>query len=231
MLPVTQVFIMQETDETPKRDKRKFKQTKQLVKTALGEGWTQKQIATACRTQQSVVSSWASGARLATESQLKPLLDQFGNKIRRNSFRLYQAVEDSTLLFSKVEGRIIFSQTLNCKNCDREKKKKHSKIKFTIHDQGKSMLRLVSQSNMTLQRSEESISFNHSHCDDDSRVWLSRIYEPMLPQDILKTIDSLSEKHFEDYKEDAWMLRIAIRESLLVNGYSIEGIVDYPAAW
>lgn len=222
---------MQEIDETPKRNKRKFKQTKQLVKTALGEGWTQTQIAVACRTQQSIVSSWASGATLATEVQLRPLLEQFGNKIRRNSFRLYQTIEDKTLLYNKVEGRIIFSEALNCKDCSRGKKKRHPKVKLTIHDQGKSMLRLVSQSNVTLQMSEESIGFNQSRCDDDSQIWMSRIYEPMSPQEVLKAIDSLAEKNFEDFQEDAWMLRFAIRESLLLNGYSIVGIVDYPAAW
>ncbi|BFU61046.1 MULTISPECIES: hypothetical protein [Rodentibacter] len=41
---------------TSKPKKKRFKQTKELVLLALNDGWTQKQIADKCRTQQSVVS-------------------------------------------------------------------------------------------------------------------------------------------------------------------------------
>jgi len=222
---------MQTSDEKPKKVKRKFKQTKQLVKTALGEGWTQKQIADACRTQQSVVSAWASGAKLGTEEQLKPLLEQFGNKIRRNSFRLYQTIENGAAVYHKVEGRIIFSETLACNDRNCRKKRRHSKVKFTIHDQGNGNLRLISQIRMSLEPDDGSIRFRPSRCDDESQIWLSHIYDAMSAHKILEIIDDLEKKHFYEYRESAWMLRFAIRESLLLNGYPVEGIVDYPAKW
>jgi hypothetical protein len=49
---------MKETN--PKRNKRKFKQTKQLMRLAINNGWSQVRIAEECRTQQSVVSAWYS---------------------------------------------------------------------------------------------------------------------------------------------------------------------------
>jgi transcriptional regulator with XRE-family HTH domain len=52
---------------------RKFKQTKQLVRLALNDGWTQKSIADKCRTQQSIVSAWARGEKQGTEAQLASL--------------------------------------------------------------------------------------------------------------------------------------------------------------
>lgn len=62
-----------------KKKKRKFKQTKQLVRMAINDGWTQTDIAKTCRTHQSIVSSWYKGSEDGTESQLKPLLDEYGH--------------------------------------------------------------------------------------------------------------------------------------------------------
>jgi len=104
---------MENTDKTKKRaDKKKFRLTRQLVKLALNDGWTQKSIAEACRTQQSIVSAWARGEKQGTEVQLTPLLEIYGNKLRRKSFQVYYSFDKDGYKFYKVEGKIIFSCTM-----------------------------------------------------------------------------------------------------------------------
>jgi transcriptional regulator with XRE-family HTH domain len=72
---------------------KKYRYTRQLINMALRDGWTQNQIADACRTQQSVVSSWKNGATQAKESQLVKLLEVYGPKLRRKSFKIYHAFQ------------------------------------------------------------------------------------------------------------------------------------------
>lgn len=83
-----------ETKPKGKNAKKKpFKQTRQLINLALNDGWTQVEIAEKCRVHQSVVSGWKKGAKEAAESTLMPLLEIYGHKLRRNSFRVYWALE------------------------------------------------------------------------------------------------------------------------------------------
>lgn len=42
--------------------KKPFKWTRELIKLALNDGWTQSEIAEKCRTQQSIVSAWNRGS-------------------------------------------------------------------------------------------------------------------------------------------------------------------------
>lgn len=45
-------------NETDKKNKKVFKWTRELIQLAINDGWTQTEIAKACRTQQSIVSGW-----------------------------------------------------------------------------------------------------------------------------------------------------------------------------
>lgn len=109
-------FAQQGTMETKKRGKnakkKGFKLTRQLVRMALNDGWTQHDIAKTCRTYQSIVSSWSKGGTLATEQQIRPLLEIYGHKLRRNSFRVYWNIDPDTQekKFYRVEGKVIFAE-------------------------------------------------------------------------------------------------------------------------
>lgn len=76
-------------DSTPPEGKRRFKETRALVRMALDDGMTQTEIARICRTQQSTVSMWANGERKAFEHQVEPLLARYGRQLRRISERVY----------------------------------------------------------------------------------------------------------------------------------------------
>jgi hypothetical protein len=159
-----------ETTINLNKNKRKFKQTKQLVRLAINEGWTQDEIRIKCRTQQSVVSAWYKGTKQGTEEALKPLLEQYGNKLRRNSFRVYWCIDPETKIktFHKVEGKVILSQAFNdARRSGTKLVKQIPQLKLIVHHQGANKFRLVYQSRLTFQQTNEELE---SMVDDG--VWV-----------------------------------------------------------
>ncbi|MGB3225945.1 MAG: helix-turn-helix transcriptional regulator [Desulforhopalus sp.] len=120
--------------------KKYFKFTRDLVRLALNDGWTQDEIATKCRTQQSVVSGWKNGSKPATEQILKPLLDIYGYKLRRKTFRVYWSLDNeiNQKTFYRVEGKVILAQAFYDPRRDSRGKqvKKIPVHKLVIHHQG-----------------------------------------------------------------------------------------------
>lgn len=170
----------------PKRNKRKFKQTKQLVRLALNDGWTQNEIKDACRVQQSVVSAWSKGTKHATEELLKPLLEQYGNKLRRNSFRVYWSIDPNTQVktFYKVEGKVVLNQAFSyTKVSSNYKDKKIPTQKLVIHHQGTNKFRIIFQMRLKTER-----GFDLESTTAES-VWNSTITEQADLEKLLKFID------------------------------------------
>ncbi|WP_339687732.1 hypothetical protein [uncultured Pseudoalteromonas sp.] len=212
-----------------KKNKRKFKQTKQLVRLALNDGWTQNEIKDACRVQQSIVSGWKSGSKQGTEQQLKPLLEIYGHKLRRNSFRVYWNIDPETNSknFHKVEGKVILSQAFNdARRVNHKLEKKIPQYKLVIHHQGSSKFRVVSQSRLTFQNTNEELE---SMVED--AIWASIVSEQYDLPELLDVIDRYAEKTLAKYPSDANTLPFIARQSLLNHGFDIDGIVEYPAIW
>ncbi|WP_324005437.1 helix-turn-helix transcriptional regulator [Pasteurella multocida] len=211
-------------------DKKPFKWTRELIQLALNQGWTQTQIAKTCRTHQSVVSAWSKGEKHGTEQQLKPLLDLFGHKLRRKTFRLYWAINKDTQekIFYKVEGRVILSHTL----CDMRRAgvkliKKIPEFKFIIHYQGNNTFRIILQSRIKFKYTNEELENSV-----DDAIWDSNITDIKTAQQVVDIIDELSRKEmFQKYPSDIVTLPFLVRKALLENGFSIEGIKEYPASW
>ena len=213
----------------PKKNKRKFKQTKQLVRLAINNGWSQVRIAEECRTQQSVVSAWYKGIKQGTEQQLKPLLEQYGNKLQRNSFRVYWCIDSETKLktFHKVEGKVVLSQAFNdARRSGYRLIKKVPKLKLVIHHQGNNKFRLIFQSRLTFQDSNEEIE---SMVED--AIWGSTISKQYELPELLNVIDNYAEKSLARYPSDANTLPFIARQALLNHGFDIDGVVEYPAVW
>jgi len=181
-----------ETATNPKKSKRKFKQTKQLVRLAINDNWSQVEIADACRVQQSIVSAWNKGTKQGTEQQLKPLLEQYGNKLRRNSFRIYWCIDPETnkKIFHRVEGKVVLSQVFNdARRSGYKLIKKIPQLKLIIHHQGGNKFRLVYQSRLTFQHSNEELE---SMVED--AIWGSTISEQCELSELLNIIDNYAEK-------------------------------------
>jgi transcriptional regulator with XRE-family HTH domain len=212
-----------------KKNKRKFKQTKQLVRLTLNDGWSQVEIADTCRVQQSIVSAWSKGTKQGTEQQLKPLLEQYGNKLRRNSFRVYWCIDSETnkKTFHKVEGKVVLSQKFNdARRSGYRLIKKIPKLKLVIHHQGNNKFRLIFQSRLTFQHSNEEIE---SMVED--AIWGSTISKQYELAELLNVVDNYAEKSLAKYPSDASTLPFITRQALLNNGFDIDGVVEYPAVW
>lgn len=212
-----------------KKKKRKFKQTKLLVRMAINDGWTQTDIAKACRTHQSIVSSWYKGSENGTESQLKPLLDEYGHKLRRNSFKVYWSIDSKTKvkLFHKVEGKVILNHIFyDARRHGSKLEKKIPQYRLTIHHQGNNQFRIVYQSRLTFQHSNAELE---STVED--AIWGAIISEPYALSDLLLAIDEYAESTLANYPSDANTLPFILRQALLNHGFQIDGIVEYPAVW
>ncbi|MDO1510664.1 MULTISPECIES: hypothetical protein [unclassified Neisseria] len=209
---------MKESNENhvnkPKR--KPFKWTRELVKLALHEGWTQKEIADKCRTQQSIVSAWSKGEKQGTEQQLKPLLEIFGYKLRRNTFKVYWGFDSETKekVFYKVEGTVIFSQVFykfqRNNSCSSKKIiSKTPEYKIIVHHQGNSLFRLVFQQR-AMYKNEQLNRYEEFNSTVDDAVWVSEITKPSTSMQLIELIETVVIKNI--WKD---RLDISDRETLL----------------
>lgn len=213
-----------------KSAKRKFKQTRQLVVIVQNEGWTQDDIAKACRVHQSVVSSWKKGTTLATEAQLAPLLKTFGHRLRRQSFRVYQTLietdDEPRFLFSRVEGPVIFSHSLtDARRVNYKLEKKIPIERFVIHDQGSGFFRIIYQTRLKVDGSKE------VECGQNDAIWSSRICDSIDAAAVIGFFDEIALKLKVSSATDSIVLPFLVRKSLLMHGYQVDAIVEFPATW
>jgi hypothetical protein len=162
-------------DEAKKKQPSKpFKQTKELMKLATNDGWTQAEIAKSCRVpvSQPIVSAWKKGTALAKEHQLTTLLERYGHILRRKTFKVYWVVDKDTQQNSyvKVKGKVIFSYSL--------RKIEYSKpgspcLKIVVHHQGDEKFRLVLQTRSKNGNNED------LPCMDEEAKWTSEIKEQL----------------------------------------------------
>lgn len=220
---------MTDQSTTPEQS-RPFKQTRALIRLALRDGWTQSKIAKACRTQQSIVSAWASGEKLAKEHQLRQLLEQYGHQLRRQSFRVYWTPKSDTneSQFFRVEGAVVFQHLFWDMRRDGKTgqlKKKFPAHRLVVHHQGQGQFRAISQTRLMFANKD----VLESH--DDEAIWSSQIKPVMDGAQLITFIESYASKIMESYPTDGHTLPFLIRQALLQHGFSVEGIEDYPALW
>ena len=217
--------------QSEKTKKKPFKQTRELVRLALNDGWTQTKIAKTCRTQQSVVSAWSKGEKLATEQQLKPLLNLFGYKLRRNTFKLYwcKNAETSKIEFIKVEGKIIFSLLIGEKY---SYNKFVPKYKFVIHYQGNERFYMILKKKI----------YDDYDKSLEAAAWQTVFIQSIGISELLQFFDNLSSKDLENMGRGWWefchdfpnytqSLSFLIRQALLNHGFSVNDIIEYKASW
>lgn len=203
---------------------------------ALRDGWTQKQIADACRTQQSVVSAWKNGAKQASEHQLKPLLEVYGAKLRRKSFRIYHHWRDlpeqePEIKLIKVEGEVIFTHAydayLSCSRCNpdecrdsRHPKKAVPQRRIIIHDQGAGKFCLVEQTRAIIPTRQTQFS--------DANIFYSFAIGQLSVDQLLATLDGNQPyEGQENYGADKLMIRMLVRKALLEHGIPLDGVEEH----
>ncbi|WP_290612629.1 hypothetical protein [Arsukibacterium sp. UBA3155] len=210
--------------------KKPFKWTRELVKMALNDGWTQLEIADKCRTQQSIVSAWKRGSKQGTEEQLLPLLNIYGHKLRRNAYKVYWSLNTETLekTFYRVEGKVIFAQAFCDPRRDKSGKlvKKIPEYKLVVHHQGADQYLVVHQSRIKFTNSKQEIE---NQVED--AIWSSKILETLTSNDLIRFVDNYAVESLNNYPSDAQTLPFLIRQALIHHGVPVEGVIEYPAAW
>lgn len=104
--------------------------------------------------------------------------------------------------------------------------KKIPKLRLVIHHQGNNKFRLIFQSRLTFQHSNEEIE---SRVED--AIWGSTISKKYELSELLNVIDDYAEKSLAKYPSDANTLPFIARQALLNHGFDIDGVVEYPAVW
>lgn len=203
-------------------NKKKYRYTKSLINIAIKDGWTQNEIADACRTQQSVVSDWKKGVKQAYEHQIRPLLDLFGNKVRRTSFKVYPFIEGDAVKMAKVEGEVILQFAFRKREIN---KRLTPTRKIAIHSMGKGSFCVVLQyllySDQYLSRYDGILQWAGSVIRVESSVQLiegtAKFSDAILGGEVLFDAQELQS------------LDIAIRKALLQNGFPVDGVEEYLA--
>ena len=209
--------------------KKPFKLTRELICLAINNGWTQSEIAEKCRTQQSIVSAWKKGNKYATEAQLIPLLELFGHKLRRNTFRVYWALDSTTQakIFFRVEGKVMFTGVLfEHKNTQATASSKIPMMKLLVHHQGSDKFRVVLQHRLKFDSPSQ---FPLSSTED--AVWSSEISDQKNCAELIDWIDGIADDLSEKYSCFGLTLPFLLRQALLNHGFVVDGVVEYPAVW
>lgn len=229
-------------------EKKKYRYTKQLINMTLRDGWTQKDIADACRTQQSVVSNWKNGSALAKEGQLQKLMEIYGPKLRRRTFKVYHdLLQDNQgayrIQMIKVEGEVMLSFPYRNKEfcakchalasggayscrCGSKILKALPTRRLLVHSMGKGEFCLVHQHRLI--KDECQMQF------PETNIFASKVVGRYDAKGLLSHIDDM---HNQDSNADEinrienLMLQMLIRKALLEHGYPIEGVEEHAAAW
>ena len=110
---------------TKKKVERKYKYTKQLVRIAIEHGMTNREIAKkAGLSDKSVaqVTRWRKGDSLATERQMRFLINEFEGLLKRKIEHLFCFKDEGSIKYFKLSGDIILRHVYKEKVClDRKK--------------------------------------------------------------------------------------------------------------
>jgi transcriptional regulator with XRE-family HTH domain len=227
----------------------KYRYTKQLISMAQRDGWTQTDIGDCCRVSQSIVSDWKKGKKQATESQLRPLLEIYGPKLRRRAFKVYHALradenDQYRVHVMKVEGEVMLSfpyrnaefclkchlpieaeaQSL-CRCGSRRVAKYLPTRKLVMHAMGKGEFCVVAQSRLI--RDEKLMRF------PETNIFTSEVVGRYSTESLLPFLDSLctnGDSADQLSLEDGLMLKMLARKAMLEHGYPVEGIEEHRAA-
>jgi len=220
---------MTEENKGKNASKKPFKQTRQLVKMALNDGWTQSDVAIKCRVHQSIVSGWKNGSKFGTETQLSALLEIYGHKLRRNTFKVYWHIDNETdeKTYFRVEGRVILTENIvHIDERSRIKGKPLPALRLIIHYQGNGKFRAIVQSRIRFKKAHQSRQSGQA-----DELWSSVIKNQLNVDELIDNVDKWSDLLINNDNFDAATIPFQMRQSLLNNGFKVEGIEDFPSAW
>ena len=213
--------------KTKKSDR--FPSTKELVRIALNDGMNQIEIAQLCRTRQGQVSKWKSGNALATRQQLKPLLERYGEKLRRTSFKVYQTRHQPSqpAQFARVEGKLILREKFRGIG----DQKSPTALRISIHDQKEAGFVLVIEVTNAGFPDPARKSWTRPMITDRHAAWFLNDGTKGIRRHTLESLVSWSRDwgHGEYCKQFPGLpqLPFLLTEALLNHGFNVKDIEEF----
>ena len=164
----------------------------------------------------------------ATEAQVKPLLEQFGYLLRRNTFKIYQKINNNGYLeYFKIEGKVIFNQVIykvDTKSKGYKSYEYHKESeKIIVHFQGNHKFAIIHQTKL---KDENNKDFQSSYPDYSKALWCSDITLVGSINDVISTVLG-----FDNALNVKIEMKFLLIEALLNNGFEVDNVKVYPASW
>lgn len=230
--------------EQKENTKKTYRYTKQLIKLAIENGYTNQEIAVKAGLSSksiAVVSRWRNGKALATERQMNFFIKEFEHLLKRKMEHLFYELEefekDGNILnkvnYFKISGEIILKHHIRI--CVHKKNRAYSRIIiiknsdnifYVLHQNRNFQFSLYSNDRQT----EQKIPLQLSHPSETaSWITLSRNkltnYEQLIDSiDHFSHTELINNRLDDIGKSDLMTLPFILRENLLKLGYSHKDI-------
>lgn len=226
----------------------KFKLTKRLVKIALENGYTNKQIAQSAGLSGksiSLVTRWKQGEALATKRQMSSLLKDFGHILKRQTehlFSIYEVTpngELSTTRFFIASGEILLKHKL-VKTTLRNSKPNSTSLFRVIILHIDDNFQLVIQARIGLRSPNDTNQYYFHNADtlvhsnvEDSMWSVIANYTQLTLEKLLDQTDTFANNLTglcpNIDKNEGISLQFIVRQALLKHGYKPLDMTDLPA--
>lgn len=209
------------------QDKKKYRFTKQIIRIALDNGYTNADIAVkAGLSGKSIaqVSRWRNGEALATERQMNGLIKEFGHLLKRKLEHLFYSFDsEDKIYFFRIEGEILLKHVTKILDSN-----KSISIRRVIVIRSSDQFVVLFQKRLGLKDHLDIKNMGFS--DNEDAHWVSPNYATFNnPQEMVEKIYCLlpsfkhqSEKQNND--NDRIILAFKIRQALLKLGLPTEDI-------
>lgn len=191
-------------------NKEKYKLTAKLIRAAINNGMTQKDIANKCRVNQPQVSKWLNGNDKGTVQQLTPIIELFEHEIVRKTSELYYNFDEDSKKhnYYKVIGDIIFKHDIYKydQNIIRGNKKILEKI--VIHEKARNVFTLVhSKPGVISQDFINTKNITSSVYNSSENIFWSQVHEFKEPNSLINYIDNIATRKSTFYYAENGQLK------------------------
>ena len=176
---------------------------------------------------QSTVSRWKSGALKAKTHEVRPLLEEFGHKLRRRTSRLYQIQDeaDSRIRYVRIEGPMILDEAIDRPPSPiNAPARDPARRRLVVHHRGAGRFTIIEQNRIELDG-------KLMRRGDDGADWMSVVYEPVSASDLVTFVEEYAKALPKEAAADARRLPFQVRKALLDHGFPVDGVVVHRASW
>lgn len=232
-------MISKTMTEQKEKPQKKYRNTKQLIRLAIENGYTNKDIADkAGFSSEGQVSKWRNGKALATERQVQFFINEFEHLLKRKMEHLFYSESENQHEFTyhKIEGEIVLTHTLNYRRYNPQPMQKTGLFRIIIVNSG-NKFHLIKQKKVGLNNDgsnfRDLLNKKNAHSVQEANWLLVETIKNLEPQQLIDKIDSIEStyRNSEEYIDklvhhDTIPLKFIVRQLLLKRGYCSNDIID-----